>query len=61
MAEKEYTTDDIREYIMEDMGIDEEVTNDIVLFENPSYASAFIGLTHDDHAVYDYEAMVASW
>ena len=31
---------------------------DVVLFENPDYASAFVGVTTDDIAVYDYEKMV---
>lgn len=28
------------------------------LFENPSYETAFIGISHDDRAVYDYDKMV---
>ena len=31
---------------------------DVILFENPDYASAFIGLSHDDRAVYSYEKMI---
>lgn len=31
---------------------------DIVLFENYSYQSAFVGVTHDGRAVYDFEKMV---
>ena len=32
----------------------------VVLFENPDYASAFVGVTTDDVAVYDYEKMIAN-
>lgn len=31
---------------------------DVVIFENPSYEAAFIGVTHDNRAVYAYEKMV---
>lgn len=31
---------------------------DTVLFSNPDYESAFIGLSDDDRAVYDYDLMV---
>jgi hypothetical protein len=32
--------------------------NDIVLFDGYSYDTAFIGLTHDGRAIYDYDLMV---
>lgn len=35
---------------------DEEAS--IILFENPSYDDAFIGLTLDNRAVYDYDKMI---
>lgn len=31
---------------------------DIVIFENPSYDSAFIGISNNDRAVYDYDLMI---
>lgn len=31
---------------------------EVVIFSNPSYDSAFIGVSHDDRAVYDYEKMI---
>lgn len=31
---------------------------DVVIFENPSYDSAFIGLNQDNIAIYDYDLMV---
>jgi hypothetical protein len=31
---------------------------DVVIFENPSYDEALIGVTTDNRAVYDYERMV---
>lgn len=38
--------------------IDEMTDNGVILFENPDYYSAFIGISHDDAAIYDYELMV---
>lgn len=29
-----------------------------VVFENPDYADAFVGFTHDGKAVYDYDKMI---
>lgn len=37
--------------------IEDEETS-IVLFESPNYDEAFVGLTMDDRAVYDYDKMV---
>lgn len=31
---------------------------DVVIFENPSYDSALIGVSEDNRAIYDFEAMV---
>jgi len=31
---------------------------DVVIFSNPNYASAFIGISEDDRAIYDYDKMV---
>ena len=31
---------------------------DVVIFENPSYDDALIGVSEDNRAVYDYEKMV---
>lgn len=31
---------------------------EIILFENPDYSTAFIGISQDDRAIYDYEEMV---
>lgn len=33
--------------------------DEIVVFQNPSFESAFIGISHTNQAVYDYELMVA--
>lgn len=30
----------------------------VLVFENPSYESAFIGVSHDERAVYDYGLMI---
>lgn len=31
---------------------------DVTIFSNPDYASAFIGISEDNRAVYDYDKMV---
>jgi len=31
---------------------------DVVVFDSPDYADAFIGVTYNNHAVYDYDKMV---
>ena len=31
---------------------------DVMIFANNEYDTAFIGMTHDDRAVYDYDLMV---
>lgn len=33
---------------------------DAVIFDNPDYDSAIIGVSHDDRVIYDYDAMIAS-
>ena len=39
--------------MLEDRGYE-----DVVIFKNPSYDSALIGVSHDNRAVYDYDLMV---
>lgn len=46
------TKEDVKELI-EDYGYEE-----VLIFENPDYASAFIGVTNDDRAVYDFDKMI---
>lgn len=46
------TENDVRELI-----IDYEY-DDVTIFSNPDYASAFIGISEDNRAVYDYDKMV---
>ena len=43
-----------RDFLAENYG------EDVVLFDNPSFDSAIIGITHDNRAVYDYDKMVDS-
>jgi len=31
---------------------------DVIIYENPSYDDAFIGVTNDNRAVYDYDKMI---
>lgn len=38
--------------------IEEMGCEDVVIFEHPSYESAFIGISHDNRAVYDFYKMV---
>lgn len=38
-----------------DMGYDE-----VIIFDNPSYEGALIGITWDNQAVYDYDLMIQS-
>lgn len=38
--------------------IEEEGYEDVVIFDNPSYNNAFIGITTDFRAVYDYDKMI---
>lgn len=46
------TEDDIRELI------EEYEYEDVLIFSNPDYASAFIGISDDNRAIYDYDKMV---
>ena len=50
------TNDEIRKYLTDDLGYDEDF--EFTLFEDPDYAPAFIGITSDDRAVYDRNLMV---
>lgn len=37
----------------------EEITDDdVVVFENPDFCTAFVGLSHDGRAIYDYDKMI---
>ena len=46
------TKDDVKKLI------EEYEYEDVIIFDNPSYASAFIGITEDNRAVYDYNEMI---
>ena len=46
------TENDVRELI-EDYEFE-----DVIIFSNPDYASAFVGISEDNRAIYDYEKMV---
>lgn len=37
---------------------DEDEDNNVIIFENPSYETAFLGVTIDGIAVYDMELMI---
>lgn len=39
--------------ILADMGYEESI-----VFENPDYDDAIIGVSHDDRVVYDYDKMI---
>lgn len=38
--------------------IEERGLDEVVIFENPSFDEAFIGVSDDDRAVYDFDKMV---
>ena len=38
--------------------IENEGFEDVIIFENPSYDDALIGVTKDNRAVYDYDKMI---
>lgn len=38
--------------------IEEAGYEDVIIYESPSYDDAFIGVTNDNRAVYDYDKMV---
>ena len=44
------------------MDINDKIINsgfdDVLVFDNPSYRSAFLGVSHDNRAVYDYDLMI---
>ena len=46
------TENDVRELI-EDYEFE-----DVIIFSNPDYASAFVGVSEDNRAIYDYDKMV---
>ena len=38
--------------------IENEGFEDVIIFDNPSYDDALIGVTNDNRAVYDYDKMI---
>lgn len=51
------TIDEIKEYL-EEHGYGEDEDSQVVLFKTPDYATAFIGMSDDGRAIYDYDLMV---
>ena len=51
------TNDDIRAILRDKYG-DDSVLDEIVMFENPSYSTAVIGISDDDRLIYDYGKMI---
>lgn len=47
------THEDIKQHLCEQGGAD-----DALVFESPSYDNAFIGISSDGRAIYDYDLMV---
>ena len=41
------------EEVIEDLGFE-----DVIIFKNPDYEDAFVGVSDDGRAVYDYDLMV---
>lgn len=46
--------------IISDVVLDEEELNTILVLEGDEFADGAIGLTHDNHLVYDYDKLVSS-
>lgn len=46
------TEEDVKELI------EDHEYEDVIIFSNPDYASAFIGISDDGRAVYNYELMI---
>lgn len=46
------TKEDV-ENLIEELGYE-----DVLIFSNPSYASAFLGISEDNRAIYDFDLMV---
>jgi hypothetical protein len=46
------TEDDVRELI------EDYEYEDVLIFSNPDYASAFIGISDDNRAIYSYDKMI---
>lgn len=46
------TREEIEEFI-EELGYE-----DVLVFDNPSYTDAFVGVSDDGRAVYDYDKMI---
>lgn len=53
---KHLTYADIEQYVL-DCGLEDE---NVILFDNPAYADAFIGMSSDNRAVYDFDKMVSA-
>ena len=52
------TNAELREVLSDYCMGDESALNDIVLFEDPDYADAVVGISHDDRLIYSYGKMV---
>lgn len=52
------TEEQLKEMISDYYNGDEDMLNNIIIFSNPSYASAAIGMSDDDRVIYDYDLMV---
>ena len=50
--------DKIREKLNDYFGVDEDILNKMVMFENPSFSDAVIGVSNDDRLVYSYDKMI---
>ena len=38
--------------------IEEMTEENVIIFDNPSYDTAFVGLSNDNRAIYDYDLMI---
>lgn len=49
------TLEELKEAICEAYG---DEADEIILFDNPDYSTAFLGISHDNRAIYSFDKMV---
>lgn len=54
------TLDEIKELFREYYNFDEEILDNLIFLDTPSYTDAIIGVSDDNRVIYDYDKMVLS-
>lgn len=57
---KPKTLDEIKELFKDHFEFDEEVLDNLIFLDTPSYTDAIIGVSDDNRVIYDYDKMVLS-